>query len=355
MHAEQQTSQAIQDAAQLDAEGRHDDAVNALARAAQGSDYAAMTELAKRLIIGDRAPLLPSDGAKLMTDAARGGNIDAMLCLACMTALGAHLEQSWDKALAMLVHAAERGSPEAQGQLRLLGADDARSERTDWLQLARSIDIRAWLTPAEAQILHDAPRIEHYSSFVTPAVCDWIIEQMRPFLEPAKIYSADHHGHVADQMRTNSIGPLHLARIDLVNVLLQYRISAVTRIPVANFDGPTALHYKVGEEIKDHYDYINPDIPNYAYEIQTRGERLITFLTYLNDDYDAGETAFPKLDKSHKGSTGDGLLFLNVLNDATPDARSVHAGRPPTRGEKFLLSQFLRQQPVHNTPAESLY
>ena len=348
-------SQGIELAAQCDAEGRHDDAVNALARAAKASDHVAMTELAKRLIIGDRAPFLPQDGAKLMSDAARAGNVDATLRLACMTALGAHVEQSWDKALAMLIRAAELGSEAAQGQLRLLGAGDAHSESTDWLQLARSIDFNWWLTPVEGKVLNEAPRIEHYSQFVSPAVCAWILDHMRQFLEPAKIYSADAHGHVADQMRTNSIGPMHLASIDMVNVLLQYRISAVTRIPVSNFDGPTALHYKVGEEIKDHYDYINPDIPNYAHEIQTRGERLITFLTYLNDDYDGGETAFSKLDKRHKGATGDGLLFVNVLNDATPDPRSVHAGRPPTRGEKFLLSQFLRQQPVHNTPAESLY
>jgi hypothetical protein len=348
-------SQALELAAQRDAQGLHDDAVNALAAAARENDFVAMTELAKRLIIGDRAPLLPADGAKLMTDAAKNGNVDALITLSVMTALGAHVQQNWNNALAMLVRAAELGSQSAQGQLRLLAGGHGESGGTDWLALARSIDLAAWLKPVQGEAINDAPRIVHYSAFVTPQVCAWLMEHMRPHLQPAKIYSADHHGHVADQMRTNSIGPLHLGCIDLVNVLLQYRIAAVTGIPVSNFDGPTALRYKVGEEIKDHYDYINPDIPNYAHEIQTRGERLVTFLTYVNEDYDGGETAFPKLNKSHKGSTGDGLLFVNVLNDSKPDPRSVHAGRPPTRGEKWLLSQFLRQHPVHNTPAESLY
>ncbi len=348
-------SQALELAAQYDAEGRHDDAVNALSSAARSNDFVAMTALARRLVIGDRAPFLPADGARLLNDAAKAGNADATITLACITALGAHVEQSWEKALAMLVHAAGLGSNSAQGQLRVLAGFDAQTGGNDWLQLARSIDIRSWLTPAQGTIIHDSPRIEQYPSFVSPAVCAWIIDHIRPYLQPAKIYSADHHGHVADQMRTNSIGPLHLGSIDLVIVLLQYRISAATRIPVSNFDGPTALHYKVGEEIKDHYDYINPDIPNYEHEIQTRGERLITFLTYLNEDYDAGDTAFPKVGKAHKGKTGDGLLFVNVLDDGKPNPNSVHAGRPPTRGEKWLLSQFLRTHPVHNTPAESLY
>lgn len=348
-------SQGLELAAQCDAEGRHDDAVNALAVASRENDFVAMTELARRLIIGDRAPLLPQDGAKLMSDAARSGNADATITLAVMTALGAHVEQSWDKALAMLVHAAELGSQSAQGQLRVLAGQDVDSGSDDWLQLARSINIAAWLQPAQGTVLNEAPRIELFPNLISPPVCAWLMEHMRRFLQPAKIYSADHHGHVADQMRTNSIGPMHLGTIDLVNVLVQYRISAITRIPVSNFDGPTALRYEVGQEIKDHFDHINPDIPNYEYEMKTRGERLITFLIYVNGDFDGGETAFPKLDLSHKGSVGDGLMFVNVRNDGSVDERSVHAGRPPTRGEKWLLSQFLRTHAVFNAPAESLY
>lgn len=348
-------SSELELAAKCDAEGRHDDAVNALAAAARKDDFAAMTELGKRLIIGDRAPYLLQEGAKLLSDAAKSGNADAAITLACMTALGAGVEQSWDKALAMLAHAARLGSESAQGQLRILAGYDALSGGQDWLHLARSIDIAAWLSPVAGEVLSDSPRVARFPNFIGPATCAWMIEHMRARLQPAKIYSADHHGHVADQMRTNSISPLHLSCIDVVNVFVQYRISAVTELPVSNFDGPTALHYRVGEEIKDHYDYINPDIPNYDHEIRTRGERLITFLIYLNDDYDGGETAFPKLNVTHKGTLGEGLMFVNVLPDGKPNPNAVHAGRPPTRGEKWLISQFVRQQPVFNTPAESLY
>ena len=42
-------------AAEHDAAGRHDEAVNQLARATQSGDIDAMTELGKRLVIGDRA------------------------------------------------------------------------------------------------------------------------------------------------------------------------------------------------------------------------------------------------------------------------------------------------------------
>ena len=90
-------------AAEHDLAGRHDDAINALARASQTGDLDAMTELGKRLVIGDKGPLLPMDGAGLLLDAAKAGHAEAALRLATMTALGAHVQQSWSDALGLLV------------------------------------------------------------------------------------------------------------------------------------------------------------------------------------------------------------------------------------------------------------
>lgn len=346
---------ALELAARHDAAGCHDDAVNALAVAAGRGDTESMTALGKRLIIGDRAPHLPRDGARLLSDAARAGSSDAAITLACMSALGAHIEQSWETAFGLLVHAAELGSESARGQLRILAGHPATQRGGNWRGLARSIDLQTWLSPLPGRRLNDAPPIVHYANFISDAASAWLVEQVRDKLNRARIYSADHARDIHDEMRTNSVGPMHLGSIDLVNVVLQYRIAAVCRLPVDNFDGPTALHYAVGEQIRNHCDYVNPKIPHYEREIRTRGERLITFLVYLNDDYEGGETVFPMLGVSHKGRRGDGLLFVNALPDGKPDPRSVHAGRPTTRGEKWVLSQFVREHAVFNAPAESLY
>jgi TPR repeat protein len=85
---------ALRQAAQHDLAGRHDDAVNALAKAVQSGDLDATTELGKRLLIGDRAPRLPQDGANLLADAARAGHAEGALRLATLAALGAHVPQS---------------------------------------------------------------------------------------------------------------------------------------------------------------------------------------------------------------------------------------------------------------------
>ncbi|MEJ0039724.1 MAG: hypothetical protein WDO68_27405 [Gammaproteobacteria bacterium] len=56
-----------------DAEGLHDEAINALARGTAAGHLPCMRELGKRLLTGDRAPLLAAEGAGFLVDAAIRG------------------------------------------------------------------------------------------------------------------------------------------------------------------------------------------------------------------------------------------------------------------------------------------
>jgi hypothetical protein len=193
-----------------------------------------------------------------------------------------------------------------------------------------------------------------YPEFVDDAVCDWLIDRARGNLKRALIYDPAAGGDKADHMRTNSAAGYDLMTADLVQVALQYRMSATVGVPIANMEGPTVLHYTIGQEITNHFDFLNPRIPNYADELAKRGERIITFLVYLNDDYGGGETDFPRAGVRHKGRRREGLLFTNALPNGSPDLRMVHAGMPPTSGEKWIVSQFIRNRAVLNTRAEVL-
>ena len=76
-----------------------------------------------------------------------------------------------------------------------------------------------------------------------------------------------------------------------------------------------------------------------------------TFLVFLNEDFEGGETEFPKAGIAFRGRTGDGLFFANVTRDGRPDPLTLHAGRPPTRGEKWILSQWIRERPPSEAAA----
>jgi hypothetical protein len=342
-------------AAEHDLAGRHDDAINALARATQAGDVDAMAALGKRLVMGDRAPLLPQDGTRFLLDAAKAGHADAALKLATLTALGAYVKQSWGDALGLLVLAAERGSASARGQLATLSGHAASVDAGDreWRRLAERVDLRFWLTAPPGTTMCPSPLVRVFPEFVTDSVCDWLIEQARPNLKRALIYDPVGGKDIADHMRTNSAAGFDLMHADLVQIAVQTRMSAATGIPVHNMEGPTILHYAPGEEITNHYDFVNPRIPNYQTEIEKRGQRIVTFLVYLNDDYEGGETDFPDLHLRYHGGRRAGLFFTNALPNGEADLRMVHAGLPPKDKEKWIMSQFIRNRIALGARAEN--
>jgi prolyl 4-hydroxylase len=104
------------------------------------------------------------------------------------------------------------------------------------------------------------------------------------------------------------------------------------------------LRYRPGEAYEDHFDFVDPRVPGFAHELATRGQRIATVLVYLNDGYTGGHTEFPQLQWRFRGAPGDALAFRSVTVQGQPDLRTLHAGRPPQTGEKWILSKWLRDR-----------
>jgi hypothetical protein len=325
-----------------------------LAEASRQGDVEAMTVLGKRLLTASRAPYQPAEGSQLLVKAANLGGADAAAQVAVLTAIGMHLPQSWRTSMAALVYAAERGSVAARGQLRVLASDralaasglgGATADTTLWRKLAATIDLNGWQTPvAGGADLNDSPLVSRFVDFVTVEVCRWLIDNVRGRLLPAPVYDAIAGKEALNQERTNTWAQFNIIHSDLVSVLVQTRMCMSLGLAVRQLEPMAVLHYDVGEQSKEHFDFVDPRTPHYAREIADKGQRIVTFLVYLNDDYDGGETDLVKLGIKHKGRRGEGLFFVNALANGEADLRTLHAGRPPTRGEKWIVSQFVRNR-----------
>ena len=339
---------------EYDACGRHDDAINMLARATKRGDIEAMTRLGKRLLVGDRAPHLAAEGARFLFDAARLGGGEAACLMAVLVGTGAFFKQDWNGALNLLLTAAERGWRPAQDQIRVLTNDRALADRAVgsgripdiWRRLAMSIDFAYWNSAPPGITLNDAPLVRSFPDLVPRRVCNWLVERAGPRLDRARVYDAQAGQETVHDTRTNTAASFDFLQTDMVMLLMQNRMAAAGGLPLSHFEASTVLHYDLGEEITNHFDFVDPRTPNYTAEMEKHGQRVMTFLVYLNGDYDGGETEFPKLGLSHKGELGEGMYFINALPDGQPDLRTVHAGRAPTRGEKWIFSQFIRDRQV---------
>lgn len=348
-------------AEQHDAAGRNDDAINALARGTGAGDLSCMTLLGKRLLVGDRAPLLAAEGARFLQDAALRGGAEAAARMASLAALGLYCTQNWQQALRWLILAAERHWQPAHRQLLALANIAATTEGAptpprDWSGVAADIDFARWRNAAASRELSTDPQVRVLEAFITATICDWMIARSQSCLTRARVYDPVNRRDVVGTTRTNSVANFNLAQIELLDVLLQARMSAACGVPMCNMEAPAVLHYAAGEEAAEHYDFVSPDLPNYAQEIDRNGQRIVTFLIYLNDDYEGGETSFPTLGLNHKGRRGEGLFFVNSHTDMQPDLRMLHAGRAPTRGEKWIVSQFIRSRAtLIPIPARAVY
>jgi prolyl 4-hydroxylase len=330
-------SAALEAARSFDAAGDHQAAYESLSRASRQGDLAAMSELAHRLLVGDRAPLSPQHAMPLLIEAMKGGEPRALARAAALTAGGAFVQQGWEGALQLLGQAAAAGDAAAQGQLRCLQPIGA--PKADWATMAKRVSLAKWLRPAKLEALHE--KVQRVPKLAPLPVCAWLIGRAEGRLQPALVYDSVDRKVEVHRMRTNTMAMYNYATLDVVQFLVQARMALSCGYRIQHFEHPTILHYNVGEQITPHFDFIDANAQDYAQQIEQMGQRMITFLLYLNDAYEGGETTFPELGIVHRGRLGDGLFFINAHPDLAPDRRMLHTGSPPTSGEKWVISQFI--------------
>ncbi|MGE0742865.1 MAG: prolyl hydroxylase family protein [Hyphomonadaceae bacterium] len=270
---------------------------------------------------------------------ANAGSAPAALLAATIAALGFGRAQSWSDALAWLAYAAERGETAARAQLRLLSSEAGDS----WRAMAAAVDVAAWIAARPREMVIDSPRIGMAHGFIDPPLCAWLVSRARPMQGDARVYAATADGR-SSEARTNSEASFTMADLDLPLLLLRARIANTMGTPASHLERVSVFRYLVGQTFAPHVDFIEAATSLLAEDIARRGQRVATFLIYLNAEFEAGETHFLELGRKLRGAPGDAVFFYNVDEAGRPDPRTRHEGAAPTSGEKWLLSQFIRDR-----------
>jgi prolyl 4-hydroxylase len=306
---------------------------------------------AMELLLGDRPSLDDVQrAAALLEQASSQGHADASERCALLDALGSARPPDWDRSLDFLVRAAQQGSRSAREQVLLLADNTADPVAPDqagedfWADLRKTLSIEARMTPGEKVSLSDSPRIRLIKQFAMPAECRWLASLARPELAPAPVFDHTTGEQTHDATRDNTFFALRLGEMNVFTEVIRNRIAAATKLPVPLFEPSQVLHYSVGQRFKAHHDFLDPANPAYHQSLSRFGQRIATFLIYLNDGYEGGETNFPKIGLKFRAEEGDALFFANVTQDGAPDPATLHAGLPPTSGEKWVFSQWIRDR-----------
>ncbi|MCD9560000.1 putative prolyl 4-hydroxylase 9 [Datura stramonium] len=213
-----------------------------------------------------------------------------------------------------------------------------------------------FLTSIPFQVLSWYPRALYFPNFATIEQCQGIIKIARADLKPSSL--ALRKGETAENtkgIRTSS-GVFISASEDKTGILdiIEEKIAKATMIPKTHGESFNVLRYEIGQSYHSHYDAFDPS----QYGPQ-KSQRVASFLLYLSDVEEGGETMFPfesgqNMDANYdfrkciglkvKPRRGDGLLFYSLFPNGTIDPTSLHGSCPVIRGEKWVATKWIRNQ-----------
>ena len=320
----QQLQPRIAKAHDLFRAGRPADALACLEDGVAAGEASAARELGLWRLQGLAGPRDLTQSRRWFERAGELGDTVAAAIYRAFVAQGTGGPADWPGAMALLRAAADT-DPEAARQLALIAAME--------------LDPHGVPAPVgPPQVDHAAPLVARLPAFLTAAECDYLVARAAPLMQPSVIVDPRSGQQIPNPIRTSDGAAFPLLDEDPAIHAINRRIATASETDVRCGEPLQVLRYGPGQEYRLHSDAL-PGAP-------PAQQRVLTFLIWLNDDFDGGETQFPRLGLSLRGRKGDGLLFASTTADGQPDPRAVHAGLPVTRRIKSLASRWIRATPL---------
>jgi prolyl 4-hydroxylase len=188
------------------------------------------------------------------------------------------------------------------------------------------------LTDVTPEVLSVDPYIAITRGLFSEAECRYLVMLATPWLQQAAVLGVNGQPRMDLVRDANCATIVNLAE-DLVVQAVNRTIASATATERGWGEPLNILQYRPGQQYKPHHDGTGAD------NISVRN---LTALIWLNDDYEGGETDFPKVGVRVRGGVGDMLVFRNTRDDGSFDERMIHAGLPVVSGVKWMASRWIR-------------
>lgn len=182
-------------------------------------------------------------------------------------------------------------------------------------------------------------KIQELDNLIPEEVCEKIINTFKDLVIPAEIIN-DQGMSKKSEIRVASNYFFDSNQFPDILPLEQF-ISKVTKKSSQNLEQFCLIKYTPGGKYAEHYDASELINPLYPDKIPPT-PRSHSFLFYLNDDYEGGETAFTELNKKILPKKGKGIFWENYKDNGQLEKNSLHSGLPVTKGTKWILTCWVR-------------
>ena len=313
--------------------------------------------------------------------------------LALLTALvfytrrSSYLNSSWDVHDRYLADAGISGFPPA------LTPATAAEKKGGWAFTTDVYD-QATRHPNARIISEENPRLVHFPAFMSREEADHLMSIAKKDLHRSQVVADEDDQQTSASRTSFGMWPPH----DEFTSMIEERIHRLVGIPREFGEGMYVLNYKQGQQYKAHNDNCKGSMKDMPLSTSCTdflgraggpscgptgggpscGDRIATFIIVLDPAEEGGHTAFPRsgatlrniagIDVSadngdipwycHKkyedkvlqaaADKGDGLLFWDYApnpadpTDALEDDGSQHSGCPVVKGEKWIVTRWIR-------------
>lgn len=183
-----------------------------------------------------------------------------------------------------------------------------------------------------------APAIALVDNVLDADECEALVAAARPRLSRSEVVDPDSQRHRPDRARTSAGAALSSEALPGLS-RLQARLCWLMACPPSHAERLQVLHYRGGGRYAPHHDYFERPLAD-------GGQRQATLVVCLAAAESGGQTEFPELGLGFSPGRGMGVYFAYGNGTGQLDPRSLHAGAALGSGEKWILTQWVRDRPV---------
>ena len=196
------------------------------------------------------------------------------------------------------------------------------------------------VTQKAQKIVYPFTQIYITENFFSEQECLDIMNEIDSGLRPS-IVSNPEDAQILSEDRTSSSADLDYLKNSICSNA-DRKISDYLEIDPFLGEMLQAQKYNLGQYYRQHLDFFAPGSKEYEIYTEWMGQRTWTFMCYLNDVEEGGETSFKQLKLKIKPKRGTAVIWNNLYRNGTPNYKTVHEALPPVSGDKYVITKWFR-------------
>ncbi|CAF1032961.1 unnamed protein product, partial [Rotaria sordida] len=197
-----------------------------------------------------------------------------------------------------------------------------------------------WM-PIKEEQLFDKPEILLYHDIIRNADIDEIKSLATPRLQRAVVVVNSESSKQAPVDYRISKSTWLKDEDSPAVARLSRLISATTNLSMETAESLQIGNYGIGGHYDVHVDFSRKSNKD---TLDSDGNRIATWLTYLNDVEQGGATVFTEIGVRVTPEKGSAIFWYNLYTSGTGDYRTRHAGCPVMIGNKWVANKWIHER-----------